>query len=97
MSVSVCSISGQPLTNPVASIKTGHLYERDTIEKHLSSLPYCPITNQPMGPADLVPILRTLPLTQHIRGPAPDRTSPPSPTSTKFSESMTSWCWTASN
>ena len=97
MSVSVCSISGQPLANPVASIKTGHLYERETIEKHLNSFPYCPITNQPMGPSDLVAILRTSPLTQPTRGPAPVRTSPQSPSSPKFSGSMTSWCLIASN
>ena len=56
MSLSVCAITGQPLSHPVASAKTGHLYERAVIEKHLNSFPYCPITNQPMDHGDLIAI-----------------------------------------
>lgn len=59
MSLSICSITGQPLIEPVASQKTGHLYEKAVIEKHLNSFPYCPLTNQPMTIADLIPVKRT--------------------------------------
>jgi SUMO ligase MMS21 Smc5/6 complex component len=45
MSLSICSITGQPLSQPMASLKTGHLFEREVIVKHLNSFPYCPITN----------------------------------------------------
>lgn len=31
MSLSVCSITGQPLKAPMASLKTGHLYEKEVI------------------------------------------------------------------
>lgn len=58
MSLSICAITGQPLRHPMASIKTGHLYEKEVIEKHLNSFPYCPITNQPMSLSDLVEIVR---------------------------------------
>lgn len=58
MSLSICAITGQPLRHPMASIKTGHLYEKEVIEKHLNSFPYCPITNQPMSQSDLVEIVR---------------------------------------
>jgi pre-mRNA-processing factor 19 len=60
MSLSVCAISGKPLQNPVLSIKTGHLYEKEVIEKHLSSFPYCPLTNQPMQISDLIDIARIM-------------------------------------
>lgn len=54
MSISVCALTGQPLKKPVVSSKTGHLYEKEVIEKHLNSFPYCPITNQPMSLTDLI-------------------------------------------
>lgn len=59
MSLSVCSISGQPLRQPVCSKVTGHLYEKEVIEKHLNAFPYCPITNKEMTMSDLIPIAGT--------------------------------------
>lgn len=58
MSLSICSITQQPLVEPVVSLTTGHLYEKKVIEKHLNSFPYCPITNKPMSNSDLVLIAR---------------------------------------
>jgi SUMO ligase MMS21 Smc5/6 complex component len=59
MSINVCSITGQPLSRPVVSRKTGHLYEKETIEKHLTAFPYCPVTNQPMQLSDLIDVAST--------------------------------------
>ena len=59
MSISVCSITGHPLVNPLASKNTGHLYEHELIHKHLASFPYCPITNQPMDTSHLITVKRT--------------------------------------
>ena len=35
MSVSNCALSGQALENPVVSIKTGHVFEKELIKKHV--------------------------------------------------------------
>lgn len=59
MSLSICALTGQPLKQPVLSTKTGHLYEKEIIEKHLSSFPYCPLTNQPMQLSDLIDVAGT--------------------------------------
>lgn len=56
MSINICSLTGQPLSKPVVSRKTGHLFEKDAIEKHLATFPYCPVTNQPMDVSDLIEI-----------------------------------------
>ncbi len=42
----VCSMTGNTLSDPVVSKKSGHVFEKAAITKHLSSFPYCPITNQ---------------------------------------------------
>lgn len=59
MSLSICSISGQPLSHPVASVKSGHLFEKSLIEKHLNSFPFCPVTNNPLAHADLIDVAST--------------------------------------
>lgn len=65
MSSNVCSMSGQPLLHPVVSTKTGHIYEKEAIHKHLSTFPYCPITNQDMSTDDLIEVAPSLvPLTK---------------------------------
>jgi hypothetical protein len=56
MSISVCAISGSPLVHAVISIKTGHLFEKSVIVKHLNSFPYCPVTNQPLSIEDLIDV-----------------------------------------
>ena len=52
-----CSMTGATLSQPVVSSKSGHLFEKSAIEKHLSTFPYCPITNQPLEPTDLVEVV----------------------------------------
>ena len=44
MSVTTCALSGESLVNPVVSIKSGHVFERALIEKHLNNTGQCPIT-----------------------------------------------------
>ena len=52
-----CSMTGTTLSQPMVSSKSGHLFEKSAIEKHLSTFPYCPITNQPLEPTDLVEVV----------------------------------------
>ncbi|CAM9451744.1 unnamed protein product [Ectocarpus fasciculatus] len=49
-----CAISGEVPSEPVASKKTGHVYERRLIEKHLLEDPRCPVTGADMCAADLM-------------------------------------------
>jgi pre-mRNA-processing factor 19 len=35
MSITTCALSGKPLKNPVLSVKSGHIFEKSLIEKHL--------------------------------------------------------------
>ena len=44
MSITTCALSGQPLTDPVVSVKTGHVFERSLITKHLEATGQCPLT-----------------------------------------------------
>lgn len=46
-------VSGQPPEEPVVS-KTGHIFERRLIEKHISTEGNCPITKEPLSVEDLV-------------------------------------------
>jgi hypothetical protein len=54
MSALACSISGAPLTTGVISSKTGHLYEKSTIQHYIALHGTCPHTGAPMSTADLV-------------------------------------------
>jgi pre-mRNA-processing factor 19 len=56
MSALVCSLSGNPIIEGVISVKTGHLYEKSTILKHVKAFGRCPHTNQPLTSADLVDV-----------------------------------------
>ena len=59
MSALVCSLSGAPLTNPVVSSKTGHLYEKSTILHYLSVYGSCPHTGVQLDRRDLVDLAHT--------------------------------------
>lgn len=52
----LCSISGQPPVNPVVSIKTGHVFEKSLIEKHLQVTGTCPVTKEDLSVEDLLPL-----------------------------------------
>jgi hypothetical protein len=56
MSALVCSLSGNPIIEGTISIKTGHLYEKSTILKHVKAFGTCPHTNQPLSNTDLVDV-----------------------------------------
>jgi len=53
MSTIVCAISGTVPEEPVFSPKTGHVYERRLITKHLESMGKCPVTKEDMTVDDL--------------------------------------------
>lgn len=91
MSISVCAITGQALQHPVASLKTGHLFEKEIIEKHLNSFPYCPITNQAMSSSDIVDIVGTPLATQPTADPSRGRIKVRAPSSTRSRTSTTPW------
>lgn len=59
MSALVCSISGSPLVHPVVSAKTGHLYEKSTIQHYLTLYNTCPHTETPLEPKDLIELANT--------------------------------------
>ena len=54
MSVTTCALTGQPLVNPVVSVKTGHVFEKDLIKKHIEQTGQCPITGVDLTWADFV-------------------------------------------
>jgi pre-mRNA-processing factor 19 len=57
MSVTTCALSGLPMKQPVVSIKSGHLFEKSLIEKHVLNTGQCPITGQELNiQTDLVEI-----------------------------------------
>lgn len=58
MSTIVCAISGHPPDEPVFSPKTGHVYEKRLITKHLDSTGACPITREELKLDDLVEVKR---------------------------------------
>ncbi|KAM7462377.1 hypothetical protein LguiA_030498 [Lonicera macranthoides] len=51
-----CSISGEVPEEPVVSKKSGLLYEKRLIERHISDFGKCPITGEPLTMDDIVPI-----------------------------------------
>lgn len=56
MSALVCSLSGSPLNEGVVSLKTGHIYEKSTITRHIRAYGTCPHTNQALSINDLLPL-----------------------------------------
>lgn len=54
-----CSLSNVVPTDPVVSTKSGHLYERSVIEKHIDAEGKCPITGEDMSHDDLLPVKTT--------------------------------------
>jgi len=54
MSTIVCAISGTAPEEPVFSPKTGHVYEKRLITKHLESVGKCPVTKEDITKDDLL-------------------------------------------
>ena len=61
-----CTISREVCRKPVISKKTGHIFEKELITKHLNSTGKCPITSQDMTTDDLIDV-------QGYSAPAPPR------------------------
>lgn len=56
MSTIVCAITGNVPDEPVFSPKTGHVYEKRIILKHVESAGKCPVTKQEISADDLVDV-----------------------------------------
>lgn len=54
MSVTHCAISGQPLLNPVVCVRTGLVFEKKVVLKHVEATGRCPITGAEVTPADFI-------------------------------------------
>ncbi|KAI5649722.1 hypothetical protein M9H77_35727 [Catharanthus roseus] len=52
----ICSISGEAPVEPVVSKKSGLLFERRLIERHISDSGKCPVTGEPLTMEDIVPV-----------------------------------------
>jgi len=56
MSFNICSITGNLVEEPVVSKLTGHIFEKNIIEKYILNFGKCPITQNPMKENDLIKI-----------------------------------------
>lgn len=56
MSTIVCAVTGHPPEEPVFSPKTGHVYEKRIIMKHVESSGKCPVTKEELSKDDLVEV-----------------------------------------
>jgi pre-mRNA-processing factor 19 len=52
-----CAISGAPPEEPVASRKSGHVFERRLAEKYVAETGRCPVTGDPLTADDLLPLV----------------------------------------
>jgi len=50
----LCSLSGTTPEEPVVSRRTGHVFEKRLITKHLADSGRCPVTDEDLSPADLI-------------------------------------------
>jgi pre-mRNA-processing factor 19 len=56
MSFNICAISGNLVEEPVVSKITGHIYEKNIIEKYITNFGKCPISQKPMTENDLIKV-----------------------------------------
>jgi len=56
MSFNICALSGNIIEVPVVSKKTGHVFEKRLIEKHIDATGQCPITGEEMTRDSLLDI-----------------------------------------
>ncbi|XP_020599471.1 pre-mRNA-processing factor 19-like [Phalaenopsis equestris] len=52
----ICAISGEVPEDPVISKKSGLLYERRLIERHIADYGKCPVTKEELGMDDILPV-----------------------------------------
>lgn len=51
--MSVCSLSKKEIKIPVISLKTGHVFDKETIEEHIKKTGQCPITGKSLSISDI--------------------------------------------
>ncbi|CAN4091062.1 unnamed protein product [Withania somnifera] len=51
-----CSISGEVPEDPVVSKKSGLLFEKRLVERHISDYGKCPVTGEPLTLDDIIPV-----------------------------------------
>lgn len=56
MSISHCALSGETLSVPVVSTKSGHVFEKSLIEKHILNTGQCPLTGVDLSIHDFIPL-----------------------------------------
>ena len=56
MSIFYDSLTGEKLEEAVVSKKSGYIFEKKVIEKHLEINLTCPVTGQPLSLEDLIPL-----------------------------------------
>jgi pre-mRNA-processing factor 19 len=56
MSFNICALSGIATSFPVVSKKTGHVFEKQLIEKYIETTGKCPITHTELNKEDLVEV-----------------------------------------
>lgn len=54
MSFNICSLTGNLIEEPVVSRLTGHVFEKNIIEKYISNFGKCPISQNPMTENDII-------------------------------------------
>ena len=59
MSFNICSLSGNIVEVPVISKKSGHMFEKRLIEKHIEATGQCPITGTELTKDDLLDVKTT--------------------------------------
>ena len=59
MSISKCALTGKLLQDPVISLNTGHVFEKEDIEKHIDNTGQCPITGNSLRKDDLISIKKS--------------------------------------
>jgi hypothetical protein len=64
------TVSGTLPNEPVVSVKSGHVFEKNLIEKYVSTTGRCPVTQQPLSASDLLPLVSATP---NHAGSAPPR------------------------
>ncbi|KAG9445748.1 hypothetical protein H6P81_011876 [Aristolochia fimbriata] len=52
----ICAISGEAPEDPVVSKKSGLLYERRLVERHIADYGKCPVTGEPLSMDDIVAV-----------------------------------------
>ncbi len=54
--MALCAISGVVPQEPVVSVKSGHVFEKRLVEKHIEMTGKCPITNEDLALTSLIPL-----------------------------------------